>query len=148
MKIVKYDKPVELIDMFLIADPDNVKVKDYLNKGDVYVLEDDKIIGGYVLVRNNDETVELINLVVKESYHNQGYGKKLVEHAIKKSKTMGAYTLEVGTGNSSFSPLYLYQKCGFKIVDIDKDFFIKHYKKPIYENGIKCRDMIRLSINL
>lgn len=42
----------------------------------------------------------------------------------------------------------LYQKCGFRIVGIDRDFFTDHYPEPIYENGIWCRDMIRLSIHL
>jgi hypothetical protein len=44
--------------------------------------------------------------------------------------------------------LALYQKCGFRIVGVDLDFFIRHYPEKIYENGIQCRDMIRLSLDL
>lgn len=26
----------------------------------------------------------------------------------------------------------------------DRDFFVRHYKDPIFEDGIQCRDMVRL----
>ncbi|WP_273322159.1 hypothetical protein [Vallitalea guaymasensis] len=42
----------------------------------------------------------------------------------------------------------LYQKCGFHIDSIDKEFFRKHYNKKIYENGIECIDMLRLSMEI
>lgn len=57
---------------------------------------------------------------------------------------MGFETVEIGTGNSSIDQLAFYQKCGFRIAAIDPDFFIRHYPEPIFENGIQCRDMIRL----
>ena len=59
-----------------------------------------------------------------------------------------AKVLEVGTGNSSISQLALYQKCGFRIVSIDRDFFKKSYREKIVENEIECTDMIRLSMDL
>ena len=37
------------------------------------------------------------------------------------------------------------QKCGFRITGIDIDFFIRCYQEEIFENGIQCRDMIRLT---
>lgn len=57
-------------------------------------------------------------------------------------------TLVVGTGNSSFDQLALYQKCGFRMKGIIEDYFIEHYEEPIFENGIQCRDMIRLSLKI
>lgn len=56
--------------------------------------------------------------------------------------------LEVGTGNSSINQLALYQKCRFRIVGVDKDFFKRHYKEKIIENEIECIDMIRLRMDL
>ncbi len=29
-----------------------------------------------------------------------------------------------------------------------EDFFIKHYNEPIFENGIQCRDMVRLNLKI
>lgn len=75
-------------------------------------------------------------------------GKQLVLHAIQTAKTRGYRTIEIGTGNSGIGQLALYQKCGFRIVGVDIDFFIRHYSEVIYENGIQCRDMVRLSQDL
>ncbi|MER2059906.1 MAG: GNAT family N-acetyltransferase, partial [Niallia sp.] len=92
-----------------------------------------------------EEAIELINLAVAEDYQGKGLGKKLVFHALEKATQLGYKVMEVGTGNSSIGQLALYQKCGFRINHIDKDFFLKNYEEEIYENGIRCVDMIRLS---
>lgn len=44
--------------------------------------------------------------------------------------------------NSGIHQFYLYQKCGFRITGVDRNFFLTHYTEKIYENGIQCRDMI------
>lgn len=31
---------------------------------------------------------------------------------------------------------------------IDRDFFTRHYEEPIFENGLECRDMVRLDYRL
>lgn len=56
--------------------------------------------------------------------------------------------LMIGTGNSSINQLALYQKCGFRVIGVERDFFINNYDEPIFENGIQCVDMIRLSIEI
>lgn len=48
------------------------------------------------------------------------------------------------TGTTSFGQLYLYQKCGFRVVGVDQNFFTIHYDKEITENGLVLKDMIRL----
>lgn len=143
----KYEKPP--MELLLLADPSKIIVENYLNRGDCFIAEnDDQVIGVYVLLPTRPETVELINVAVSEEYHGRGIGKRLVMHAIQVAKEKGYKTMEIGTGNSSIGQLALYQKCGFRITSIDFDFFIKHYKDPIFENGIQCRDMIRLSQHL
>ena len=77
-----------------------------------------------------------------------GIGKKLILYSIEKAREEKAKIIEIGTGNSSINQLLLYQRCGFRITGIDRDFFVSHYKEEIYENGIQCRDMIRLSLDL
>lgn len=67
---------------------------------------------------------------------------------LKQPKKNGYKTIEIGTGNSSIGQLVLYQKCGFRITGVDIDFFVRHYQEEIFENGIQCRDMIRLSQDL
>ncbi len=108
-----------------------------------------KLNGGeYVLLETRPQIVELVNVAVTESKQGLGIGKQLVQHAIQTVRHKGYKAIEVGTGNSSIGQLALYQKCGFRITGVDKDFFILHYSDPIYENGIQCRDMVRLAMVL
>lgn len=46
----------------------------------------------------------------------------MLSHAIQIAKEMNIKTVEIGTGNSSVSQLALYQKYGFRIVGVDRDF--------------------------
>lgn len=136
-------------DLLLLADPSKKIVESYLKSGETYIaLNEDKIIGVYVLVKQSNDTCELKNIAVAEQHQGQGLGKTLVLDAIKIAKQLGAKKIEVGTGNSSLSQLALYQKCGFRITEVEKDFFVKNYPEEIIENGIKCVDMIRLSLDL
>ncbi|RAL24110.1 GNAT family N-acetyltransferase [Thermoflavimicrobium daqui] len=137
------------LDLLLLADPSLEVIHSYMNRGYCYVMESDgQIIGVYVLIDTRPQTVELVNVAVLEQEQGKGIGKKLVLHAIETARFMGYKTIEIGTGNSSIAQLALYQKCGFRIVGVDRDFFIIHYPHAIYENGIRCQDMIRLSQNL
>ncbi|WP_068773470.1 GNAT family N-acetyltransferase [Paenibacillus sp. FJAT-26967] len=137
------------MDLLLLADPSEVIVKEYLLRGQCYVaVKEEKVIGEYVLLPTSPETVELVNVAVSEEYQGHGVGKKLVNHAVQQARVSGYRTIEVGTGNSSVNQLALYQKCGFRMTGIDRDFFIRHYPEEIYENGIQVRDMVRLSQDL
>jgi ribosomal protein S18 acetylase RimI-like enzyme len=100
------------------------------------------------MIHTHPHVMELVNIAVAEKQQGRGIGKQLVLHAIETAKSLGSKSLEVGTGNSSVGQLAFYQKCGFRIVGVDRDFFTRHYSKPIYENGIQCRDMIRLVLHL
>jgi ribosomal protein S18 acetylase RimI-like enzyme len=140
------EPPMKLL---LLADPSQKLVGKYIMRGECFVLENNKqTIGVYVLLPTRPETVELVNIAVAENQHSKGIGKQLTMDAIQKAKSKGYKTIEIGTGNSSIGQLALYQKCGFRMIGVDRDFFIRHYTEEIFENGIQCRDMIRLSQDL
>lgn len=101
-------------------------------------------MGVFVLIALNSETVEIKNIALAERERGKGLGKRLVFSALEEAKKLGFSVVEIGTGNSSLAQLALYQKCGFRMKSIDRDFFIRHYEEPIFENGLQCRDMVRL----
>ncbi len=137
------------LDLLLMADPSEKLVREYILRGTCFIMNlDGIIIGTYVLIPTRPETVEIVNVAVNENYRGKGYGKKLVLHAIETAKREGYKTIEIGTGNSGVIQLALYQKCGFRMTSIDRDFFIRHYDEPIFENGIQVIDMVRLSQDL
>lgn len=138
--------PMELL---LLADPSKEIIEEYLDRGECFVaMNEQKTVGVYVLLPTRPETVELVNVAVTEIQHGRGIGKQLVISALNAAKIRGYKTIEIGTGNSSIGQLALYQKCGFRIIGVDTDYFIRHYPEEIFENGIQCRDMIRLSQDL
>lgn len=137
------------LDLLLEADPSEALIQEYAANGFCYVAEQQgKIIGTYILLPLNKATIEIKNIAVAASQRGKGYGKQLIEHAVSEAAHMEYQTVEIGTGNSSLDQLALYQKCDFRMLSIDRGFFIRNYPEPIIENGIQCRDMIRLDINL
>ncbi|CAM3865056.1 MULTISPECIES: GNAT family N-acetyltransferase [Bacillus] len=135
--------------LLLLADPSERQIDAYVQRGLMYIAkQEERVIGVYVLLETRPKTMELMNIAIVEHMQGKGIGKKLLLHAIETAKEYNMYKLEVGTGNSSVSQLALYQKCGFRIFSIDFDYFSKHYEEEIIENGIVCRDMIRLAMEL
>lgn len=135
--------------LLLLADPSKESIDDYINRGMCYACYiNNKLVGMYVLIKTSPFTLEIVNISVLNEFQGKGIGKKLLMHAINIAKKKNAHILEIGTGNSSLYQLYLYQKCGFRITSIYKDFFKIHYDEPITENGIECLDMIKLSLIL
>lgn len=149
MKIRKMSAgEVPPLELLLSADPSIDKIYEYLRTGDCYVAEEGEVVGVYVLAPIGEETVEIMNVAVAEMEQGKGIGKRLVLDAIEKAKQADYQKIVIGTGNSSIHQLALYQKCGFRITEIDQNFFIRNYEEEIYENGIRCVDMIRLSLPL
>ena len=142
-KLKNQEKPPT--ELLLMADPSVNLVNEYVQRGENFVAEvSGEIVGVYVLLPTRPNTIEIVNIAVSEREQGKGIGKQLILDAINQSKKMGYKTIEIGTGNSSVGQLALYQKCGFRISGIDHDFFVRHYEDTIIENGIWCRDMIRL----
>jgi len=136
-------------DLLLLADPNKERVDEYVKRGECYVAnEGEDVVGTYTLLFHHDNSVEIINIAVRNNMQGKGIGKTLVLDIIERCKRREVHLLEVGTGNSSIDQLAFYQKCGFRITGVEKDLFTNEYSEPIEENGIRCRDMIRLSMHL
>ncbi len=137
------------MDLLILADPSEEMIQKYLSDGETYIAEiEGNVVGIYVFVSSGEGTAEIMNISVRDKFQGKGIGKKLILDAINRIKQAGYTRIEIGTGNSSISQLALYQKCGFRITGIDRDFFILNYPDVIMENGIQCVDMIRLSLDL
>ena len=136
-------------DLLELADPSRIQIESYLKSGICYIAEfESKVIGVIVLNKVDSTTLEVKNIAIKESEQGKGYGKALLRYSTKVSQESGYKRLIIGTGNSSIGQLALYQKEGFEIDRIEKDFFIKNYSEPIFENGIQCKHMVILEKNL
>ncbi len=138
--------PMELL---LLADPSEEMINNYIKEGSIIVAEmSGEVIGVIVLIHKDEDTMEIINIAVKEDFQREGIGKQLINKAMLIAKRKNVKRIEIGTGNSSLIQLGIYQRYGFRIFEIWEDYFTKHYEEEIYENRIQCRDMVRLKIDL
>lgn len=86
-------------------------MESYINRGKCFIAEmEDEIVGEYVLLPTRPETVELVNIAVLPKRQDKGIGKALIQDALKQAIESGYKIIKVGTGNSGFDQLALYQK--------------------------------------
>lgn len=138
--------PYELL---LLADPSKEMIDSYLEKGKCYAARlESEIVGVLVLTPIDKNNIEIKNIAVHENWQAKGIGTRLLNFASRISLEMGFQKLSIGTGNSSIQQLALYQKQGFEISAIVKNFFTDQYSQKIIENGIECKHMIMLEKKL
>lgn len=135
------------LDLLLLADPSENKVKDYLSTSRCFAAYSNGIVAGVGVVKQiAGGTYELINIAVAPSRQKSGIGTRLLKYVITEMERAGAHRLEVGTGTFGYQ-LAFYQRQGFRVAGIDRDFFLRNYPDPLFEDGIQHRDMLRLSID-
>ncbi|UUC45034.1 GNAT family N-acetyltransferase [Flavobacterium cerinum] len=132
--------------LLLLADPYIDMINSYIHESFLYGIQSgNDYIGVYALYPIDESSVEIKNIAVREDHQQKGFGKQLLQHALSEAHKRGFRDVLIGTGNSSIPQLSFYQKLGFEVTAIKKNFFIEHYKEPIYENGIQCKHMIVLT---
>ena len=78
----------------------------------------------------------------------KGIATAMLRHAVATARAAGFHLLEIGTGDLGVGQIALYERCGFVRCGIDVDYFSKHYPVPFFENGVECRHMVRLRMEL
>ena len=143
------DDATHLWDLLLLADPSQKMIEEYLEEGRLYsAVWESVIVGVFVLYPLGEDSWELKNIAVSAEWQGKGVGKALLGASIAAARDLGAKHMEVGTGNSSIGQLAFYQKAGFRMARIAKNFFTLNYDEPIFENGIQCRDMVIFTLDL
>ena len=134
------------IDLLLLGDEDEKMIDKYLERGEMYILDDNGIKAECVVTDEGNKTLEIKNIAVSPKFQKQGYGKKLIEFITEKYSENFS-VIQAGTGDSPLT-IPFYEKRGFRKSHIVKNFFIDNYKNPIYEEGVQLIDMIYLQKNL
>lgn len=132
--------------LLLDADPSREMVDRYLKTSQIYLaMLNEGVAGVYVLYPAAAEVLEIKNIAVREDLQGQGIGTIMLADAEQRAKESGARELLIGTSNASIGQLYLYQKAGFEMTELRKNFFINNYLETLYENGLQVRHMIMLA---
>jgi GNAT superfamily N-acetyltransferase len=138
-----------LFPLLLLAEPSKSALDWSLgNLSDtVYSAEDAGQIVGAATMRWGSEPCEIVELAVTEDRQGQGFGRQIVENLVVEARRRGKERIIVGTANSSMGNIVFYQKCGFRMDHVRRDYFWYHREREI-ENGIWIRDMIVFSYDL
>lgn len=145
--IREVDNKRDFLPLLLLADEQESMIDQYLDRGTMFVLEEDGIVKGECVVTDEgDGMLEIQNLAVAPEYQGCGYGKKLIEFVADHYRDR-YQILQVGTGDSPLTVPF-YEHCGFVQHHVIKNFIINHYDQPIFEGGKQLIDKVYLWMKL
>ena len=131
----------QFISLLLLADEQESMVDCYLEKGTMYVIEDNDVKAECVVTDEGNGILEIKNIAVDPKYHRMDMQVMIDFLANKYEKEYSI--LQVGTGDSPLT-IPFYEKCGFVRSHSIPNFFTDNYNHPIYEGGVQLIDMVYL----
>ena len=121
---------LENIKDILIADFDDFwtynVLKDELNCNNSYYIVaktlDNEIVGFAGIKSVLDES-DIMNIVVKKSFRNQGIGSLLLKELINVAISLNSTSITLEVMDENFSAIHLYEKFGFEKIGIRKNYY-------------------------
>jgi ribosomal protein S18 acetylase RimI-like enzyme len=88
--------------------------------------------------------VELKAVAVAPELQGRGVGRRMLALVLAELRAAGVRRVTVGTASCSIGQLAFYQKAGFRVHRIEREFFsaARGYPQGLEENGIPLRDMV------
>jgi ribosomal protein S18 acetylase RimI-like enzyme len=103
-------------------------------------LAGDEPVGAAVVRWDDREPSEILYIAVAPAQRGLGLGRQIIVAILDELPAHGR-VLRVGTANSALDNIAFYQKCGFRMHSVKRDFF-DYIQPPLREHGIVMRDMI------
>ena len=136
------DHKKQYLDLLLLADEQEDMIDRYLDRGTMYVLDDNGVKCECVVTEEGNGVLEIKNIATVPECQGKGYAKALIDFVVQKYKEH--YTvLQVGTGDSPLT-IPFYERCGFVRSHSIPNFFTDNYDHPIFECGVQLVDMVYL----
>ena len=104
------DNKKQFLSLLLLADEQEDMIDRYIDKGIMYVLDDNGIRSECVVTDEGDGVLEIKNIATLPEYQGMGYAKMLIDFIAEKYKDKYS-VLQVGTGDSPLTVPF-YEKCG------------------------------------
>ena len=141
------DDRERFLPLLLLADESEQQVRSYMHRGELYAFYADEATGpaaGVVLVIDEPDAVELKAVAVRADQQGRGVGLRMLRAVLDELRVRGVRRVVVGTANAGVGQLAYYQKAGFRLLRIERDFFspARGYPQHMEDNGIRLRDMV------
>lgn len=108
---------------------------------------DGQLAGAAVVRWKEKDFSEILYIQVAAALRGRGYGKQMMHVLQDEVPRHGGRSLLVGTANAALENIAFYQKCGFRLYEIRRDYFA-YIQPPLLEHGILLRDMLVLRYDL
>ena len=136
----------QYLPLLLLADGQESMIDRYIEKGTMYVLDDNGVKSQCVVTDEGNGVLEIKSIATEPQFQGKGYATRLINFLV--SVYSGNYTcLQVGTGDSPLT-IPFYEKLGFVRSHIIPNFFTDNYNHPIFECGVQLKDMVYLIKNI
>ena len=130
------------LSLLLLADEQEDMIDRYLERGRMFVLDDDGVKCECFITDEGDGVLEIKNIATVPEHQGKGYARAMLRYIEDNYK--GHYSvLQVGTGDSPLTVPF-YEKCGFVRSHTVQGFFTANYSHPIFEGGVQLVDMVYL----
>jgi GNAT superfamily N-acetyltransferase len=122
----------------------------YVDDGVLYGVvneESGKPLAGVLVIGIDDHIVELRAVAVDEAEQGRGLGTWIVSEVCDRLR-QAERRVVVGTASSGIRQLGFYQRVGFRLTHVERDFFTpeRGYPPGLSENGIPTRDMVWMEL--
>ncbi len=122
----------------------------YLHDGTLYGIVDPehgRPLAAILVIDIDDRTSELRAVAVDEAAQGRGVGGWLIDEVCAGLQRTGRQ-VTVGTASSGARQLAFYQRHGFRLTGVERDYFSvgRGYPEGLVENGIAVRDMVWMTL--
>lgn len=120
---------LENIQNILISDFDdfwnyNILKDELESENSIYIVaKSNKEIIGFAGIKILLDEADIMNIVTKKIYRNQGIGTLLLTNLISISKNLNLHSLSLEVNEENKTAIHLYENLGFKNIGIRKNYY-------------------------
>ena len=120
---------LENIKNILISDFDdfwnyNILKDELESENSIYIVaKSNKEIIGFAGIKILLDEADIMNIVTKKCYRNQGIGTLLLKNLISISKNLNLHSLSLEVNEENKTAIHLYENLGFKNIGIRKNYY-------------------------
>ena len=140
-----------LLPLIRLAEDSESQIASVIDEGTAYVVDDgDTTIGIVLVLDHGGSERELRYVAIAEAHQRKGLGKAMLADVDAAEEARGTKRLVVGTSCADTGNLDFYQRCGYRLLSIERDYFTpaRGYPPDFVINGLPAVDMVWMDRHL
>jgi ribosomal protein S18 acetylase RimI-like enzyme len=139
-----------LVPLIRLAEDSESQLEAAIDDGTMYAVDDSGVVLVLDHVDHENGQRELRYVAVAEAHQRKGIGKAMLADVAEAERRRGTRRLLVGTANADTGNLDFYQRCGYRLLSIERDYFTpaRGYPPDFVLNGLPALDMVWMDMEL